>query len=148
MPEIVCVFTIISRSIQPSVNSRTMFLPVTIDFPLIATIRKVQLWDGFVLAAKNKKTDGKTDNSLYGLVRHNWFIQNHSLLSGKRVNLKNLNGIDIFRYWIATFLQIINKVHFLQERWQSGRMCPTRNRVCRKVPGVRIPPSPPINYFE
>ena len=26
------------------------------------------------------------------------------------------------------------------ERWQSGRMCPTRNRVCRKVPRVRIPP--------
>ena len=23
-------------------------------------------------------------------------------------------------------------------------MCPTRNRVCRKVPGVRIPPSPPL----
>jgi hypothetical protein len=75
-----------------------MFFTVTIDFPFITTVRKVQLGDGFVLAAKNKKTGGKTDNSLYGLVSHNRFIQNHSLLSGKRVNLENLNGIDIFRY--------------------------------------------------
>jgi hypothetical protein len=30
------------------------------------------------------------------------------------------------------------------ERWQSGRMRLTRNQVCRKVPGVRIPPSPPL----
>ena len=26
-------------------------------------------------------------------------------------------------------------------------MCPIRNRVCRKVPGVRIPPSPPLFKF-
>ncbi|MDB6167104.1 MAG: hypothetical protein JWQ83_2244 [Lacunisphaera sp.] len=30
------------------------------------------------------------------------------------------------------------------ERWQSGRSRLTRNQVGRKVPGVRIPPSPPF----
>jgi hypothetical protein len=30
-----------------------------------------------------------------------------------------------------------------QERWQSGRMYLTRNQAYRKVPWVRIPPSPP-----
>jgi hypothetical protein len=28
-------------------------------------------------------------------------------------------------------------------------MCLTRNQVCRKVPGVRIPPSPPLfNFYQ
>jgi hypothetical protein len=31
----------------------------------------------------------------------------------------------------------------ITERWQSGRSRRTRNAVGRKVPGVRIPPSPP-----
>jgi len=31
----------------------------------------------------------------------------------------------------------------ITERWQSGRSRRTRNAVDRKVPGVRIPPSPP-----
>ena len=30
------------------------------------------------------------------------------------------------------------------EKWQSGRMYLTRNQAYRKVPWVRIPPSPPI----
>ena len=30
------------------------------------------------------------------------------------------------------------------ERCQSGRMSTLGKRVCRKAPGVRIPPSPPI----
>ena len=30
------------------------------------------------------------------------------------------------------------------ERWQSGRMYLTRNQAYRKVPWVRIPPSPPV----
>jgi hypothetical protein len=31
------------------------------------------------------------------------------------------------------------------ERWQSGRMYLTRNQAYRKVPWVRIPPSPPAS---
>src|SRR5690606_18207712 len=36
------------------------------------------------------------------------------------------------------------RIHgFDKERWQSGRMYLTRNQAYRKVPRVRIPPSPP-----
>ncbi len=36
-----------------------------------------------------------------------------------------------------------NAVQDKPERWQSGRMYLTRNQAYRKVPWVRIPPSPP-----
>ncbi len=49
-----------------------------------------------------------------------------------------------FFYFSASVLQAGSYVPpFTQERWQSGLMRLTRNQVCRKVPGVRIPPSPP-----
>ena len=36
----------------------------------------------------------------------------------------------------------------ITERWQSGRSRRTRNAVGRKVPGVRIPPSPPSFPYQ
>ena len=61
-------------------------------------------------------------------------------VSGERIPLDLARDTAAFR---STF----RCSETLTERWQSGRMRLTRNQVCRKVPGVRIPPSPPLCHF-